>query len=317
MARPAVAREVTRCAGCGARNRPGWRACQRCRRDLIAAAPQAPGPAAGRPQAWLLGAAVLLPALGMVVTLSWPDAAAPVATAAAAAPADPVFEVPATPTDVPSEPVLTPVTAEDFARAGSAAYAQGQVGVALSAFETAAAQFPDDADTRNNLGQVLVRVGRPAEAIPHLEAAAAADADRWTFRFNLARARGQAGDWRGAVTDYQIAAQLFPDDHVTFHNLGRAQQKLGEHAAAAASLERAVALEPDEPSTLLTLAFSYEKLSRIPQALQAYRDYLSRDPQSRQAETVRARIGQLQQAGATFGPAETTSSLPPGNQAPD
>ena len=37
MARPAVAREFTLCAGCGARNRPDWRVCQRCRRDLMAA----------------------------------------------------------------------------------------------------------------------------------------------------------------------------------------------------------------------------------------------------------------------------------------
>lgn len=264
----------------------------------------------------MIGAAVLVPAIVAVLTLSWPEAGAPLAVAAAAAPAEPAFEVPAA-VGSPSERVLAPVTKDDFARAGSAAYEQGQVAVALSAFETAAAQFPGDPDTRNNLGQVLVRVGRAAEAIPHLEAAVAGDADRWTFRFNLARARGQAGDWSGAVADYQVAAQLFPDDHVTLYNLGRAQQKLGEHAAAAASLERAVALAPDEPSALLTLAFSYEKLSRLPQALQAYRDYLDRDPQSRQAETIRARIGQLQQAGPTSGQPEATSSLPSADQAPD
>lgn len=257
-----------------------------------------------------------MPAIVAVVTLSWPEAADPVAVATGAVPPEPAFEVPAA-AGTTGEAVLTPVTKEDFARAGSAAYKQGQVAVALSAFETAAAQFPDDPDTRNNLGQVLVRVGRAVEAVPHLEAAVADDADRWTFRFNLARARGQAGDWSGAVADYQAAAQLFPDDHVTLYNLGRAQQKLGEHAAAAASLERAVALAPDQPSALLTLAFSYEKLSRIPQALQAYRDYVDRDPQSRQAETIRARIGQLQQVGATPEPAEATSSTSQGDQAPD
>ena len=105
---------------------------------------------------------------------------------------------------------------------------------------------------------------------------------------------------------------MFPDDHVTLFNLGRAQQKLGAHAAAATALERALALEPDEPSQLLTLAYSYEKLSRVPQALQAYRDYLDRDPQSRQAETIRARIGQLEQVGAPTGQAESTAEAPPG-----
>lgn len=315
MARSAVTREFKLCAGCGARNRPDWRSCQRCRRDLNAPAPAA-GARQGSISAWMLGVAVVAPILIVAATLSWPESEypQPAPRQAAAVPHEPAFEVPGAPAAAPppAEPVLEPVTKEDFARAGTAAYEQGNVAVALSAFETAAAQFPDDPETRNNLGQILVRVGRAHEAIAHLEAAAAAVPDRWTFRFNLARARGLDGDWAGAVAEYQEAVQLFPDDHVTLYNLGRAQQKLGEHAAAAASLERAVALEPAEPSFLLTLAFSYEKLSRIPQALQAYRDYLEREPQSREAETIRARIGHLEQAAAPSGAAEATSFAPQG-----
>ena len=47
------------------------------------------------------------------------------------------------------------------------------MGVALSAFEAAVTAFPADPDARNNLGQLLVRMGRVTEALPHLEAAAA------------------------------------------------------------------------------------------------------------------------------------------------
>lgn len=261
---------------------------------------------------WALGAGVALPAIVMALTLSWPDQPQPSRDVATRPAADTAFELPRAPAaDRPAEAVLTPVTKEDFARAGAAAYAQGQTTVALSAFEAAVEQFPDDPEARNNLGQVLVRLGRATEALPHLEAAVAADSDRWAFRFNLARARSQMGDWAGAVADYQMASQLFPDDHVTLYNLGRAQQKLDQHAAAAQSLERAIALEPADPSFLLTLAFSYEKLSRLPQALQAYRDYLAREPQSRQAETIRARIGQLEQVGSTPAGVEPTT-LPPG-----
>jgi tetratricopeptide (TPR) repeat protein len=261
-----------------------------------------------------LGGAVLLPVLVVAVTMAWPESLPREAAAVAARPqTEAAFEVPSTPAGrAPAEVALTPVTKEDFARAGASAYAQGNLAVALSAFETAVDQFPDDPDARNNLGQILVRFGRASEARPHLEAAASAVPDKWVFRFNLARAKGLVGDWAGAVADYGLAAQLFPDDHVTLYNLGRAQQKLGEHAAAAASLERAIELEPGDPSFLLTLAYSYEKLSRVPQALQAYRDYLARDPQSRQAETIRARIGQLQQVGATAPGAEVTALPSPG-----
>jgi Flp pilus assembly protein TadD len=314
MARSAITRDFKVCAGCGAKNRPGWRACQRCRRDLNAAAAATPARASVSRGTVALGGAVLLPVLVVAATLAWPARPAPRAAVAGPPAVETPFTVPAAeaPATPPAEVTLTPVTREDFARAGAAAYAQGKTAVALSAFETAVSQFPDDAESRNNLGQLLVRLGRASEALPHLEAAAAADPQRWTFRFNLARVRSVMGDWGGAVADYQTAAQLFPEDHVTLYNLGRAQQKLGEHAAAAASLERAIELEPGDPSFLLTLAFSYEKLSRLPQALQTYRDYLARDPQSRQAETIRARIGQLQQVGTTAPGAEATVLPSPG-----
>ena len=212
----------------------------------------------------------------------------------------------------PVEVELTPVTREDFARAGESAYAQGQMGVALSAFEGAVAAYPTDPEAQNNLGQLLVRLGRVTEALPHLQAAAAAEPEKWTFRFNLARARGVGGDWEGAVADYRAAAQIFPDDHVTQFNLGRALQKLGQHAEAVVSLERAVALDQSQTSCLLTLAASYEQLSRLPEAVQAYRDFLDREPRASEASVIRARIGRLQQVGVPEGSAQTTSAPSPG-----
>lgn len=206
----------------------------------------------------------------------------------------------------PAEAVLTPVTREDFASAGEAAYAQGHMDVALSAFEAAVAAFPGDPDAENNLGQLLARLGRGRDAIPHLERATATAPDKWTYRFNLARARGLAGDWDGAVADYRVAASMFPDDHVTLFNLGRALQKTGDHAGSVEPLERAVSLSPDEPSFLLTLAASYERLSRLPEAVQAYRTFLDRQPRAADAPAIRARIARLESVGTPEGGLTTT-----------
>ena len=205
---------------------------------------------------------------------------------------------------------MTPVTREDFARAGEAAYAQGNMTVALSAFEAAVAAFPGDPDAENNLGQLLVRIGRAKDALLHLQRAVDAAPDKWSYRFNLARARSMDEDWAGAVADYRAASQMFPDDHATLYNLGRALQKLGEHGDAIPALERAVTLQPDEPATLLTLASSYEKVSRLPDAIQAYREFLARDPQSRDAAAIRQRIARLEQVGLPSEPA--VPSLDPG-----
>ena len=307
-----MSRDVRLCAGCGAKNRPEWRTCQRCRRDLRE--PVTSAPARGRSgRAYLIvGSVTATAALVLALSTSRPTHVVDDGSnRPAPAPAEAVFERPR-PATPPAEVVLTPVTREDFARAGETAYAQGQMGVALSAFEAAVASFPGDPDARNNLGQLLVRIGRVTEALPHLQAAAAADPGKWTYRFNLARARGLGGDWEGAVAEYRAAAQIFPDDHVTLYNLGRALQKVGDHAEAVASLERAVSLDPSQPSCLLTLAASYEHLSRLPDAVQAYRTFLDREPQAHDAPLIRARIGRLEGVGRPDGAAQTTSVPSPG-----
>ena len=95
---------------------------------------------------------------------------------------------------------------------------------------------------------------------------------------------------------------------MTLYNLGRALQKVGQHAEAVQSLERAVALDPSQPSCLLTLAASYEHLSRLPEAVQAYRAFLDRQPQAHDAPLIRARIARLEQVGRPDGAAQTTSA---------
>lgn len=306
-----MSRAVRLCARCGAKNRPQWRHCLRCRAALDKDVERAPRRLNRRAFGWVGGGFALAAALLMAL----PGGVAPPETEPAGrpvvSPREAVLELaPQAPARQAAEPVLQPATAEDYARAGEAAYAQGNLAVALSAFESATASHPQDPDARNNLGQILVRLGRPVDALPHLEAAVAATPDKWAYRFNLARARTLMGDWAGAVDDYKRAAQLFPDDHVTLYNLGRALQKLGDHQQASQALERAVQLEPEDPSFLLTLAASYEKLSRLPDALNAYRDYLTREPAAREATAIRARIKRLESVATPSGEPEVTSDTP-------
>lgn len=306
------------CAACGARNHAGWRQCQRCRADLSPATSVPSGARRGVPVGLLAGGAALVALVTGLVLLSSGPKPAQSSSVATRGPGNPSLPTeadarrPGATGETGDEAMLTPVTPDDFARAGGAAYAQGRLDVALSAFQAAVEAHPGDAEARNNLGQVLVRQGQVADALPHFEAAVAADPDKWAFRFNLARARGQAGDWAGAVEDYRAAEGLFPDDHVTPFNLGKALQALGRHADAAQALERAVSLEPDEPSLLLPLAYSYEHLSRWPQALEAYRTFLDRRPDAADATAIRARVAQLERAPSSAGAAEPVAAAPPG-----
>jgi len=277
------------CARCGKRGAAGL-PCPHCR----SAAPSGAETASRASRlVWALAgvaAVVVALAIGLPGRDTAGVAAVDVSPALERAP-EPV-SVEARPTAV-AERMIQPVTAEDFARAGTAAYQQGNLDVALSAFEEAARTSPWNPDARNNLGQVLVHLGRVDEALPHLEAAVTGAPDRWAFRFNLARARGLAGDWDGAVEDYERAAELLPDDYVTLYNLGRALQQTGDHLRAAETLERAIELYPDDPSFHLTLAGSYEKLGRHADAVEAYRHYLEQNPATPDAQAIEARIARL------------------------
>jgi tetratricopeptide (TPR) repeat protein len=313
-----MSRGVRICGACGAKNHPDWRLCQRCRGDLSAAPADAAAPGAGasRRLPWGLAAGA---AAVVVAVIAWPSsgpAPAREVSAGTRTPGATPAESAAPPgtTDRSAEAARAPVTREDFARAGEAAYAQGQLDVALSAFEAAVAAFPGDGEARNNLGQLLVRLDRVPEALEHLEAAVAADGRKWAYRFNLARARGQGGDWAGAAADYRLASDLFPGDHVTLYNLGRALQRTGDEAGAAAALEQAVALAPEESSFLLTLAASYEKLSRLPDAIVVYRQFLEKEPGSSDAAAIRSRIAGLERVGHPDAgtAAEATAAPPPG-----
>ena len=223
---------------------------------------------------------------------------------------------PRAPSAPPVEVVLTPVTHEDFARAGETAYAQGQHEDRAERVRGGRGGLPGRRRTRATTWDSCwcASAGRPRRC------RICRPQPRPTRRSGLSgsTSRGRAGSaeiGRARWPTTGRPAQLFPDDHATLYNLGRALQKLGDHGEAVAALERAVALQPGEPSLLLTLASSYEKLSRVPDAVQAYRQFLDRDPQARDASAIRQRITRLEQVGAPDGQVVPTSATVTGERA--
>jgi Flp pilus assembly protein TadD len=189
--------------------------------------------------------------------------------------------------------------------AGTVAYLSGDLEGALAQFTAAVERNPQDAEALSNLGQVLVKLGRPGDALPHLEKAASLVPERWEYRFNLARALGVLGRWDEAVQGYQEAQRLFPNDYVTTFNLALAHYKKGDAAMAADEYQNAIALQPGDASFRMALALAYEKLQKPAEAAAAYAEYLRLSPSAADADKVRARIAQLTGAPAPPPPAPT------------
>jgi tetratricopeptide (TPR) repeat protein len=280
--------ERLRCPRCNELlERPSGRPSPDLRADIGSVEGQSPLRRVG-----LVAAAVVVVGVGVWAT-DWSSGPADAPAAAVGGGAASTRPAPRT-AEIPGS--SEPYQAVESAQQAGAAYAQGDFDGALAAYEAALAANPDDAETRNNLAQLLVRLGRADEALPHFEQVITAHPDRWAYRFNRGRAFAALNRWAEAVGDYETAVATFPDDYATHYNLGLAHARLNAHAAAATAFERAVALAPGESSFLVSLGTEYIALNRIADARTVFEQYLREQPQGPDA----ARVQQVVDGLAAF-----------------
>ncbi len=283
------------CAACGAKVKADRARCPRCREPLVAK--QAPATATTASNQWLtigiVVGCVAVAGLSLVIFNSTKPTA-PASTTRATTASDAHAPVPVRlPSDVePAAGVATPIAAAGLV-GGERAYNTGNFEGSLEAYQAAVAEHPDDPRALNNLGQVLVRLGRAQEAIAYLDKAVELTPDAWAYQFNRARAYAQLKQWDPAVAGYRRAGQLFPDDYATQYNLAKALQANGDVKAALPAYERAIALAPGQPDFQLSYGLALEAASRPQDAAAAYRRYLELEPGSAEAEKVKARLAEL------------------------
>jgi tetratricopeptide (TPR) repeat protein len=296
-----------KCTHCGQQVREEWLRCPRCRELLETegppAAASAPTPDAVPLQSakgmWLAGVGVL--ALGVIgagvaIRANLP----PAAVAAGESMARPIVRpkperVAATSAEAAAEAAEHETL--DALRSGAAAYNAGDLSGALGRYQAAVAASPDDPEARNNLAQVLVRLGRTREAMPHFDEAIRLDPERWAYRFNRGRAYAQLERWNDAVRDYRQASQISPDDYPAYYNLGLALMRLKQYPEAAESLEQAVAKAPGEPTFLITLGTAYVGAERPDRARATFERFLVAFPDDAEAEKVKALLQAMTEAG--------------------
>jgi Flp pilus assembly protein TadD len=301
------------CANCGSKIRPGRERCPRCRAVIVATDP-ARAVAASRKLARIAGA-VSAAFLLLLAVLWLTRGPAPSSSPAKAGPVpDPLSARRKGPNETAPAQAAAPLPTLgrdrpflDPAGAATAAYASGDYAASLAQFQAAIARNPQDADSLSNLGQVLIRLNRPADAIPYLQRAVAIAPDRWAYQFNLARALGLMGRMDESIQTYRRAQDLFPADYVTAFNLALALHKNGDEAGAVEQYQKAINLQPEDASFRKALGISYERLQKRAEAAAAYQEYLRLSPAAGDADKVRARIAEL--TGAS-GPASAPGTQP-------
>jgi tetratricopeptide (TPR) repeat protein len=285
-----VARAIV-CAACGAKFSSDRDRCPRCRARVEVVDHAAVAARSRRLQR--IGGGLLLVAFVAVGTV-WFVAPKKEAMAARPASADPLAA-----RRPPGAPQRTdkPAPAErPFMDPGGRAYESYHAGdyeAALKHLQQAIEKNPRDAESLSNLGQILVRLGRPAEALPYYDRAIALNGDRWAYVFNRARAAGLLERWTESLDGYRRAQTLFPNDYVTTYNLALTLHKAGHEEAAVTEYQKAIALAPEDGGFRRALGISLEKLNRPADAAAAYTEYLKLSPNAPDADKVRERIALL------------------------
>jgi tetratricopeptide (TPR) repeat protein len=285
------------CAACGAKVRGDRERCPRCREPLVARQ-QPAGASAGTSNRWVtVGIVAGCVAVGgfSIVLLNGGKSQPVVSTTRAATASGQRATVPVRlPSDVePAAVAAAPAVATAGLVGGERAYNSGDFDESLEAYQATVAEHPNDPRALNNLGQLLVRLGRAQEAIPYFDKAVLLMPDTWAYQFNRARAYAQLKQWDAAIGGYQRARQLFPDDYATQYNLAKALQASGDVKAALPAYERAIALAPGQPDFQISYGLALEAASRPQDAAAAYRRYLELQPDSADTEKIKAHLAEL------------------------
>jgi tetratricopeptide (TPR) repeat protein len=149
---------------------------------------------------------------------------------------------------------------------------------AAESFGRAIALRPEFADAHNDLGQVLLRLGRTDAAIASCRRALALRPRFAAALGNLANAERARGALEAAIAGYRRVIALEPGLAEAHRNLGSALLEAGEKEAAIASLQTAVALRPDFAVAVAQLAHALRAVGRGAEAIPHYDRLLARDP---------------------------------------
>jgi tetratricopeptide (TPR) repeat protein/ribosomal protein L40E len=286
------------CSKCGAQIRADREWCLRCHEQLVAwKKPEIlPSWINAMGGGTLIFAIVGIAAVAVIFYISvdsgnaQPDTpirrGSPKAAAAVAAPAGVA-------TQAPTSTHIEQVTFADTTRRSSVLIPENDLANARARFEKDLERDPKNADTLNNLGLTLERLGFVDSAVGKLSEAVALDRRNWIYHFNLAHVMSLRQDWNHAASEYAASLEIFADNYAAQYDLAVAYHMSGNEPDAIKAYEKATKMAPGDPAAHLSYAITLDASGRPDDAVSEYRQYLQLVPTARDAAAVSARIQSL------------------------
>ncbi len=175
---------------------------------------------------------------------------------------------------------------------------------AIAAGERAVQLDPGDAEARDALGSVLLKVGRAAQAAEQFEALSRLRPEAAAVRSNWCDALRQTGRVAEAILQGEAALRLRPNFPEAHCNLGLALVDSGRPAEAIAHYEAALRLRPTYVEVLNNLSVVLMDSGRLEEARVRIEDAVRLKPDYAEAHNSRgiifAKLGRLAEAREAF-----------------
>ncbi len=127
---------------------------------------------------------------------------------------------------------------------------------------------------QNNLGNILVNVGRPQEAIKQYEQALRLKPDYAETYNNLGNALAATGRTEEAIKQYEQALRIQPDYNEAYNNLGTTLVDAGRAEEAIKYFEQALRIKPNDAETHYNLGIALVNVGRVEEGIKQYEQAL-------------------------------------------
>jgi tetratricopeptide (TPR) repeat protein len=194
-------------------------------------------------------------------------------------------------------PAEAEIECERLLALGQALEDRGLLDRAAECFTRATVLRPQFAEAHNDLGVVLLRLGRTDAAIASCQRALALRPQFAAAIGNLANARRAQGALAAAIEGYRRVIALEPGLAEAHRNLGSALLEAGDRAAID-SLRRAIELRPDFASAVTQLARALTAAGRGAEAIPHFERLLANGPSAEllnEYGTLLAGLGRYEQ----------------------
>jgi len=181
-------------------------------------------------------------------------------------------------TIAPDAPQVHKALAYILARRVVAAQPRANPDEAVAHYKKALELRPNDLQAMNNLGDLLMFLGRFDDAVGYFHQALQLNPDYLPARNNLSNALQLQGKTGEAVENYLYALKLAPDSADIHYNLANALYSIGKTADAVKHYKLALKTEPDDVSARCNLADTLRGQGKIDGAIEQYRLALQIEP---------------------------------------